>query len=63
MVREHIEKHPEWEEQIESDMLKHSMSKANGMKGAALHMKESTRMLWMTIQQKSALHKKTDQRS
>ena len=54
MVREHIEKHPEWEEQIEIDMLKHSMSKANGMKGAALHMNESTRMLWMTVQQKSA---------
>ena len=54
-VNDIIESNPEWENQIEIDMLKHSMAKAtNGKKGGKVsHLQEKTRMLWVAMYQKS----------
>ena len=52
-VRAHIQNNPEWEDAIEIDMLRHSINKANGKKGRALHLNENTRMMFIVMAQKS----------
>ena len=54
-VNDIIESNPEWENQIEIDMLKHSMAKATSSKkgGKATHLHEKPRMLWVAMYQKS----------
>ena len=50
-----IQSNPKWEDQIEIDILKHSMAKATHSKkgGGASHLNEKARMLWVAMYQKS----------